>query len=215
MPEAFGPETSELQNHVNEVIEDEIRELRQEQASERDKEKKDSKWFNLIGLSTGIISTLAAIAAMKGGYLANEATLDQMKSNDQWGLYQAKSTKRHIEENTATLLNAFQKPVPIKTTTEIKKLRQEQSETKKEAEHLQEESQESLRRHELFALSVAALQVSISLSAIAALLRKKPVWFFGLGIGIIGIIFMIQGFLPESKSPTHSKISEISLPTQR
>jgi len=46
MPEAFGPETSELQNHVNEAIEDEIRELKQEQASERDKEKKDSKWFN-------------------------------------------------------------------------------------------------------------------------------------------------------------------------
>ena len=43
MPEEFGPETSELQNHVNEVIEDEIRELKQEQASERDKEKKVRK----------------------------------------------------------------------------------------------------------------------------------------------------------------------------
>ena len=210
MPEEMGPETSELQKNVAEAIEDQIKEIKEEQDSERAKEKKDSNWFNLIGLSTGIISTLAAIAAIKGGYLANEATLDQMRSNDQWGLYQAQSTKRHIDESTVTLLNAFGKPVSKTITGEIQKYKREQSETKKEAEHLQEESGENLRRHELFALSVAALQVSISLSAIAALLRKKPVWFFGLAIGAIGVTLMIQGFLPSMKISNQSTPAEHS-----
>jgi heme/copper-type cytochrome/quinol oxidase subunit 4 len=204
MPEELGPETPELQSQVNEAIEEQIRELKEEQKTEKAKEKKDSQWFNLIGLSTGIISTLAAIAAMRGGYLANEATLNQMKANDQWGLYQAASTKRHIEQSTVEVLQALQKPIPLQTKQSIQKFLQQQSNSKSEAEKLQAESEENLRQHELFAASVAGLQISISLSAIAALVRRKSVWYLGLAVATIGVIAMIAGFLPASKQPNET-----------
>ena len=200
MPEELGPETPELQEQVIRALEKEVEEVKQE----RDQDQKERQWLNYIGLSTAIVSALAAIAAMQGGSLSNEAALTQMKANDQWGLFQAKSTKRHIEESTATLLKALQKPVPISVTAEVKKLNQEQQEIKTEAEKLQAESLQNLHRHELFARSVAALQISISLSAIAALLRKKVVWYLSMGIAVIGISSMITGTLASAANQSHS-----------
>ncbi|MEH2162854.1 MAG: DUF4337 family protein [Nostoc sp.] len=108
----------------------------------------------------------------------------------------AKSTKRHIEESTATLLQSLQKPVPAKTSSELAKLNSEQQLIQQEAEKLQLEAEEDLQHHELFARSVAALQVGISMGGIAALTQKRIVWYVGLGIATIGIGFMVAGTLP-------------------
>ncbi len=192
MTDEIGPEPQELQQQVAEAIED----VKKEFTEERIQETRDRQWFNLIGLSTGILSGLAAIAAMQAGALANEGMLAQIHATDEWALYQAKSTKRHIEESVVVLLQASQKPVPANITTEINKLKQDQQTTQNKARELEHESQLMLSRHESFARSVAALQIGISLGAVAALLRKKSVWYFGLGIAAIGIGFMIAGTLP-------------------
>jgi hypothetical protein len=192
MSEELGPEPHELQEQVL----DTIGELKEDLAEEKAEAEKERQGLNLIALSTGILSALAAIAAMTAGSLANEGMVAQMRATDQWAFYQAKSTKRHLNESTATLLKAQQKTVPAELTAEINKLRTEQNEIQAEAQKLQSESEENLHRHELFARSVAALQVGISLGAVAALLRKPLVWYLGLGIAAIGIGFMVVGSLP-------------------
>lgn len=192
MDEDFGREPHEMEEDANEALQ----EMREELAEEKAEQRQERRSLNLIGLSTAILSTLAAIAAMQGGYFANEGMLAQIQSSDRWSLFQAESTKRHIEESTATLLQSLQKPVPPKTASEIAKLDREQQETQQEARNLQVESEQYLQRHELFARSVAALQVGISMGAISALTRKRLVWYLGLGIAAIGIGFMVAGSLP-------------------
>ncbi len=200
MEEDLGREPAEMQDDTLEALKD----MKEELAEEKAEEKKERKSLNLIGLSTAILSTLAAIAAMQGGYFANEGMLAQIKSSDSWSQYQAKSTKRHIEESNITLLQALQKPVPAKTTSEIAKLDREQQEIQQEARKLQIESEQDLAHHELFARSVAALQVGISMGAIAALTRKQLVWYIGLGISAIGIGFMVAGTLPSQETAIHA-----------
>lgn len=195
MEEDLGREPVEMQDDTLEALKD----MKEELAEEKAEEKKERNSLNLIGLSTAILSTLAAIAAMQGGYFANEGMLAQIKSSDRWTQYQAKSTKQHIESANATLLKALQKPIPAATTTEIAKLNSEQQEIQKEAQKLQVEAKEDLEHHELFARSVAALQVGISMGAIAALTRKRLVWYIGLGISAIGIGFMVAGSLPSQE----------------
>jgi YesN/AraC family two-component response regulator len=192
MTEELGPEPHELQEQVLEAVE----EVKGELTKEKAKEQKERQWLNLIGLSTAILSALAAVSSMQGGYLANEGMLAQIRASDQWQLFQAKSTKRHVEESTVTLLQSLQKPIPARVTAALSKLQTEQQEIQAAAQKLQEESQEHLHRHELFARSVAALQIGISLGAVAALLRRPLVWYLGLGIAVIGIVFMIMGTLP-------------------
>jgi len=41
---------------------------------------------------------------------------------------------------------------------------------------------------------VIYLQLAILLSSIAALLKKKPVWVFGLVCGAVGVVFFANGF---------------------
>ena len=197
MNEELGPEPQELQSQVMEAVE----EVKEELAKEKALEQQNRQWFNLIGLSTGILSGLAAIASMQAGGLANEGMLAQIHATDKWAFYQAKSTKRHLNESTVTVLQSLQKPIPAQLTAEIAKLRQQQQEIQTEAQKLQAESLASLHRHELFARSVAALQVGISLGAVAALLRRRVVWYLGLGIGTIGIGLMVAGTLPSSLPP--------------
>ena len=195
MEENLGREPAEMQEDTAEALKD----MKEELAEERSAQRQERRSLNLIGLSTAIFSTLAAIAAMQGGYFANEGMLSQIKSSDSWSQYQAKSTKRHIEESNVTILQALQKPVPTKTTTEIGKLDRQQQEIGQEARKLQAESAQNLARHELFARSVAALQVGISMGAIAALTRKQAIWYVGLGISAIGIGFMVAGTLPSQE----------------
>ncbi|WP_295618086.1 DUF4337 domain-containing protein [Chamaesiphon sp. GL140_3_metabinner_50] len=207
MEEDLGREPAQMQEDTAEALKD----MKEELAEERAEQRQERQSLNFIGLSTAIFSTLAAIAAMQGGYFANEGMLAQIKSSDSWSQYQAKSTKRHIEESNLTLLQALQKPVPAKTTSEIEKLNKEQQEIQKEARQLQVESEQDLQRHELFARSVAALQVGISMGAIAALTRKQIVWYVGLGISAIGIGFMVAGSLPSQQKAINVKSEQTSL----
>ena len=122
--------------------------------------------------------------------------LAQIRANDEWALYQARSTKRHLDETTIVVLKALEKPVSPSVTAEIAKLKQQQQDNQIEARKLESESGENLQRHEMFARSVAALQIGISLGAVGALLRQRRVWYLGLGIAAIGLGFMLWGVLP-------------------
>ena len=208
MEEDLGREPAEMQDDTIEAL----KEMKEELAEERSEQRQERQSLNLIGLSTAIFSTLAAIAAMQGGYFANEGMLSQIRSSNSWSQFQAKSTKRHIEESNVTILQALQKPVPAKTTTELDKLNREQQKIGQEARKLQAESAQNLARHELFARSVAALQVGISMGAIAALTRKQIVWYVGLGIATIGIGFMVARTLPsqEKATPTNSQKTSLN-----
>jgi Domain of unknown function (DUF4337) len=207
MEENLGREPDEMQDDTLEALKD----MKEELAEEKAEQRQERQSLNFIGLSTAIFSTLAAIAAMQGGYFANEGMLAQIKSSDSWSQYQSKSTKRHIEEANSTLLQALQKPVPVKTTTEIEKLNREQQDLQKEAQKLQAEAEEDLAHHELFARSVAALQVGISMGAIAALTRKQIVWYVGVGIATIGIGFMVAGTLPSQEKAVSTNSSKAAL----
>ena len=38
------------------------------------------------------------------------------------------------------------------------------------------------------------LQIGILLSSIAALLKKKPIYFAGLAVGVVGLVYFANGF---------------------
>src|SRR5207253_823348 len=61
-----------------------------------------------------------------------------------------------------------------------KEKEKERDERSTEADHL-------LHRHHLFADTVALLQVSIALGAVAALTRSRPVWLASMLVGLAGI----------------------------
>ncbi len=176
-----------------EELKEEIHHQQQEQSQER-------KWVNQVAVSTGILAAFAAIGALQGNFMAHEAMIYQVKAADHWSYFQAKSTKRHIQESSATILQSLEKPVPQNITDEIARLEEDKKGIEAKARSLEKESKQYAEVHQTFAYSVAALQVAISLGAVATLMRKKPLWYVSLGLAAVGVVVMASGFLSK---PAH------------
>jgi uncharacterized membrane protein YidH (DUF202 family) len=188
-------ETAELKERIDQRI---------EEAEER----ATPTWVKALSLSTAIIAVFAAVASLQSGSNSNEAILEkseamlaQAKASDQWAYYQAKSVKAAIATGQATIIDG--KPdVQVKLQAEAKRYRDEADEIKRDAEKHEErvaeadrESARFMHVHETFARSVTLLQIAIALSAIAALVRMKVMWYVGLATSGAGLVLFVMGFL--------------------
>jgi hypothetical protein len=158
-----------------------------------------------IALTTAILAAVAAVAALHSGAAVNaalilktEATRLQAEASDQWAYFQAKGIKAAVQEASRTAWLAAGKQPPAEHDAEKGRYQREQDEIKKTAEEKErlrdERSREAdhlLHRHHGFANTVALMQVSIALGAVAALTRTKSVWFGSLLVGAAGVALFL------------------------
>jgi hypothetical protein len=183
MPE--GPEVD--LDKLKETIDEEI-------------EREGGQLLRAIALSTAILAALAAVASLKAGGTVNEALALkteagrlQTQASDQWAYYQAKGLKAAITEGEKNSWTALDKPPPETLGKNQERYANDQETSKKKAEEFEKERDEKdseadhlMHRHHYFAQSVALLQVSIALGAVAALTRKRLVWIGSALLGLIG-----------------------------
>jgi hypothetical protein len=153
-----------------------------------------------VALSTALLAALAAIAALRAGATVNEALLLkteaarlQTEASDQWTYYQAKGIKASVQEASRAAWRAAGKEPPAALEQSMRRYMREQQEIEKKARGKELERDERsheadglLAQHHQFANSVAIIQVSIALGAVAALTRKRWIWFGALLLGIAG-----------------------------
>jgi hypothetical protein len=166
-------------------------------------------WTLYLSLSTAIIAVFAAIASLESGANSNdaileknEAVLSESKASDQWAYYQAKGVKSALASMESDVVGAANPELSSKMAADAKRYKAEQEEIEKGARELEKKVEEAnaraerfLERHHRFALSVTMFQVAIALSAIAALTRRKPLWWVGLLAGGVGLVMFALGFL--------------------
>jgi len=156
-----------------------------------------------IALSTALLAAMAAIASLEAGGTVNEAlalkteaTQLQAKASDQWAYYQAKGLKATVTELSRNSWTALDKAPPEEIGKNLERYAEDQRKSKEEAEKLErerdeknKEADELMHHHHFYAQSVALLQVSIALGAVAALTRKRLVWIGSalLGLGGCGV----------------------------
>lgn len=201
MPEEVEIETRELQEAITEL---------HHERAERELEEHRSSWTRFIALSTALLAVIAAISALKSGDLVNNAlqakndsVLKQAMASDQWAYYQAKGIKKNGAEQTAALLEAlhasteatgFRKEA-ARYDTQQKDVMKKAEKLEKERDHSQEQSTHLMHQHHIFAFSVTLTQVAIALAAVAALTKRKAIWYLSLIAGVLGVAFFTQGFL--------------------
>lgn len=173
-------------------------------------EEKKEKWLNYLALSTVIFAVGATLSTFKGGGYGSKALLSQTNAANQWSYFQSKSIKGYIFENQRDNLE-LQKEIASRSANakeEIakydskiafydKKLKQyddDKAEIKAKAEAFEKDRDDSQKHGGKFGLAVIFLQVTILLSSIAGLLKKKPVWYLSMAVGAVGILFFLDGF---------------------
>jgi Domain of unknown function (DUF4337) len=164
-------------------------------------------WITWLSLSTAIIAVLAAIAALQSGSYANDAMLEkddavlhQSKADDAWAHYQAKGVEVAVyatqaENAPRPELAARWRAEGEREKTERAEIRRAAEDEEKEVAEMDRRSEHSLHVHHQFATSVTVFQVAIALAAIAALTRRKLMWWVSLAVGATGTVFFLIGVL--------------------
>jgi hypothetical protein len=174
-----------------------------EEIKEKAEEQKE-KWTLYLALSTALMAVLAAIAGLLAGHHANEALIERVKSSDQWSFYQSKNLKEEIAVNTDQILHAVNGGSSGKSadghiadhSKDIARYEKEKEEIRKTAQEAEHESEAHLKKHVPLATAVTSFQIAIAISAIAILTRRKRLWFAGLLLTAVGIVFLLLGILP-------------------
>jgi hypothetical protein len=164
-----------------------------ESIREKMEEDGGESWSMYLAISTALIAVLAALGSLFAGHHSNEALLCQLKASDGWNYYQAKGIKYEI----ASILKEI-KTDPAETdklNERMKKYKDDQAEIKKEAELSVKESEGHLARHVTLARSVTIFQISIAISAIAMITRRKFVWYGSMAFSVGGLILFIMGMI--------------------
>ena len=168
-------------------------------------EEKKEGWLNLLALTTVILAVCATLATFKGGGYSTRTVLRQNQASDQWAHYQAKGIKGNLYEVEALRLKrdlelAPRASAPIlekalaDAEKKVIKYDGEKAEIMTKARALEQERDDALRHGAPFGLAVIFLQIGILLSSIAALLKKKPIYFAGLAVGVVGLVYFANGF---------------------
>lgn len=197
-------ETAELKEQIDQRLEDHEHHEHHGHA----KPEQPPGWLRYLSLSTAMIAVFAAVASLESGSNSNEAILEkseamlsQAQASDQWAFFQAKGIKATLSGDLADSL-AGDNPQAAKLKAEAARRRGEADEIQERARKLDEKVKESNERcdalmahHHRFAIAVTLLQIAIALSAIAALTRRKPLWFLGMAVSVGGLVMFVRGFM--------------------
>jgi hypothetical protein len=143
------------------------------------------------------------------GKFSSKAVLMQGQETDQWAYYQAKSIKSHTFEMQKQALE-LQLLAQGKTLSseahgkfiekigdydkEIKRYEGEKKEIKAKAEELARTKLKSQHMGGNFGYGLLFVQVAIMMTSIASLMKKKPLWYFGLVAMLGWVFFFLDAF---------------------
>jgi hypothetical protein len=191
-------ETNELKENIDASVERAL-----------EAEEKKSGWSVYLSLSTAIIAVLAAVASLASGANSNEAILEksdaalkQSKASDEWALYQAKGIRALVLTGESEFASTTSPELARRLKDEAARLQGEQPALAEKARRFEADVEDHdaraerlLARHHRFAFAVTLFQIAVALCAIAALVKRKQLWFVALGASAIGVVLFVSGWL--------------------
>jgi hypothetical protein len=171
-------------------------------------EKKDN-WITWLALTTAFLAVFAAVTTMFMGKYSTRAILDQGHETDQWAYYQAKSIKGHTYEIQKAKLElehaGLQGKIPAALTEkynkiiadyekQVKRYDKEKAEIMADARALAKSKEIAQQRSANLSYSLIFLQIAIVLSSVAAITKKKPLWYVGLATSAGWIVYFANSY---------------------
>ncbi len=165
------------------------------------------KWLKGVAVTTTILAVSAAIVGSRGTACVAQIQLLTSREGSAWAYYQAKSIKQNLAEiqskvfmiDSVGSLTPEQKELLQKeldsSAANIARYEIEKNQIKLDAENLAKENALVARKGNQFSLSVVFIQIGIMLSSVGALINRKELWIFGIVSGVVGLVFMANGFL--------------------
>jgi len=171
-------------------------------------QKRNEAWVGGVALSTAVIAVFAAVTTLYVGKFSSRAVLFKAEETNQWAYFQAKSIKGHTYEIQKDRLEleilasgGKFSPRAARKYEEtlaaykgnVQRYDKEKAEIKEKAETLGTQGKTAQERAGDFGYALIFLQISIMLSSVAALTRKRLLWYFGLACVLGAGFFFLDG----------------------
>jgi hypothetical protein len=138
-----------------------------------------ASWGEKVALTTALFAVFAAVSSLLSTHQSDKAILFRVESSDQWSYYQAKGIKGMVTQSA----------------TEKDRYQQQQEEIRVKADELTESSERAMHIHEFFAFAVTVFQVATAVGAISLLVKRRPIWYTSLALGVGGIGLFVYAAL--------------------
>ena len=168
-------------------------------------EKKET-WLGFVATTTILFAVCATLSTFKGGQHSTRAVLSQAKATNQWSYYQAKDIKGYLHELNKDALElsvpdadkgARAEAVRRKAAAyaeKIAKYEVQKEEIKKQAEAYDASIAQAQAHSGAFGMAIIFLQIAILLSSVSALMKRKELWYGGMAVGSLGLVYFANGF---------------------
>jgi Domain of unknown function (DUF4337) len=155
-----------------------------------------------VSLIISVLAVLVAMVTVVGHRTHTQAILLQTRSADQWNQYQAKKIRQEQVTVAADLLSlqpssddaAVQKKLG-EYRAHLSKWNDELAEEQHKAQELEEDVDKAEGRADRYDMGEALLQIAVVLASITLLTRTKSYYFFGLVLGIAGLLWSASALL--------------------
>ena len=170
-------------------------------------DNKQDGWMAWVALTTAVMAVLAAITTLYMGKYSSRAILMQGQETNQWGYYQAKSIKSYLYEiqtefmemerlegeSKATKVNSRQfEKVLTRYKDAVKRYDKEKAEIKAKGDELAKQKVVAQDRGGNYGYALIFLQIGLMLSSIAALTKRKVLWYFGMLTALGWVFFFLD-----------------------
>jgi len=160
-----------------------------------------------ISIVVAISATFLSVANVKDGNIVQAMARAQAESIDQWGYYQAKSTKQHVAEGVLAQLQALEGLAPEGSavreaiSTQLASWKTESDRYEAQKKDIEGKARAALAQYDAlnfrddqFDMSEASLSLAIALMGITALTRQR--WLLALGglFAAFGVWMGVCGF---------------------
>lgn len=154
-----------------------------------------SRWITAAATTAAILAAFAATTAALSTSHLTQSTLIRIKANDDWSYYQAKSIKASILD--AKIYSAEVNKVEPRKADRDKKAdyAREMPEIQARARDLEKLARAHLETHETYEGSATLFHIAIAIVAIAVVARRRAFWYLSIGVGAVGVFFLIEALV--------------------
>lgn len=158
--------------------------------------------LQLPTFTMAVLAVLVAIVSLLGHRSSTEEILLQSKAADAWAEFQAKSIRQSSAKQLSAVIDALELNKSDKAEQAKAQFDQQSERYDKEKDALQEQAKKfeeevhlEQKRGDRFDLGEALLEIALVITSITLLTKRRTFWYFGLILGVLGILSALSAWL--------------------
>jgi hypothetical protein len=153
----------------------------------------------ILAAIAATVSSVESLGTARAILASNQATLAQSKASNQWAFYQAKAIKKRLDEHSAQTSPAERGQFLAKANAAgEEQVTIQRSARAYEAERDQDQAVAELNeaRHPKLTLAAAIVQISIAVSTLAIITKRRWPGFLAMSAGLAGSLLAAYAVPP-------------------